>query len=158
MGDLRVIASRRLRFPKCAFHSRSAHFDRGTRLLLAVSSTGRARKRAPTSHARRSHNPKRCWRHNSCCQIKKQTSTRMSVFHWLRRKDLNQRPSGYEPDELPTALLRDILYNYYNRKERECQGDLTFLFKNYYYIFFLFSSHTFSPLLVSCFVDFFPRV
>ena len=28
---------------------------------------------------------------------------------WLREKDLNQRPRGYEPRELPAALSRDIL-------------------------------------------------
>ena len=38
------------------------------------------------------------------------TQIRYELSKWLRGKDLNQRPSGYEPDELPTAPPRDIYF------------------------------------------------
>ena len=48
-------------------------------------------------------------------QIQKHPSGCLSVVikSWLRRPDLNRRPSGYEPDELPLLHPASVLMLYY---------------------------------------------
>ena len=52
-----------------------------------------------------------------------------SSFTLLRRPDSNERPPGYEPGELPTAPLRDVVFLI------RCKG-MTFL--NTFQIFMAF--------------------
>ena len=44
------------------------------------------------------------------CNKKSRCFIASAELTWLRGQDLNLRPPGYEPDELPTALPRDIIW------------------------------------------------
>ena len=51
--------------------------------------------------------------HQNGTKSKEKTSNSFELLasRWLREGDLNPRPPGYEPDELPTALSRVIIFS-----------------------------------------------
>ena len=109
-----------MRCPNKNFLGASFFFDRGAS-LRSLHPPPAAVATSPNEQARRPHNPKViCSKPNP---IMKNENTHLygECFHfWLREPDLNQQPSGYEPDELPDCsipryCLQPLLPYYYTQ-------------------------------------------
>ena len=93
-----------LRYPKFMRRAKRGFKFRPRRdTKIAPPATGSAILPSPTSHARRTHNLRALLSSLLRIHIIKETPIGVPFIMWLRRKDLNQRPSGYEPDELPNC-------------------------------------------------------
>ena len=84
---------------------------RKTRNLSTVTTPSAYRRRSWRQNWRRtpfSYWRQNCWRHTSKCEKTLESLGFQRFSFWLRGQESNLRPPGYEPDELPTALPRDI--------------------------------------------------
>ena len=122
--DLRVIASRRLRCPKCAFLALAWRISTAApayaSLYLPQAALGNAPQRAPLVGLITRRTQTQTLSHN---ENEKRHPTGCLFSFWLRGKDSNLRPPGYEPDELP------LLYPAICVRSRECLNSILYLYE-----------------------------